>query len=124
MRPFAVLLSIVFGLAGHTTPAADLGKLKVLYVGDPETPRAKQFEGFLRQNLGRVQIASRSAFKPAEANECDVVLLDWPQSGGAYQGRQIHAPLGERADWTRPTVLVGSAGLNLAVAWQVRGGSG
>ena len=124
MKPLAVLLGIVFALAGYSTHAADLGKLKVLYVGDPETARAKQFEEFLRQKLGRVQVASRSTFKPAEANEFDVVLLDWPQSGGAYEGRQIHAPLGERADWTRPTVLVGSAGLNLAVAWKVRGGSG
>ncbi len=124
MKPFAVLLSIVFALAGDSTHAADLDKLKVLYLGDPATPRGKQFEEFLRPNLGRVQVASRTAFKPAEANEFDVVLLDWPQSGSDYKGRQFLAPLGERADWTKPTVLVGSAGLNLAVAWKVRGGSG
>ncbi len=34
------------------------------------------------------------------------------------------APLGNRADWTKPTVLLGSAGLKLAVAWKVKGGSG
>jgi len=124
MKPLAVLLGIAFALAGYTTHSADLDKLKVLYVGDPEVPRAKQFEGFLRQNLGRVQVASRSVFKPAEANEFDVVLLDWPQTGSAGADHQVRAPLGERAAWTRPTVLVGSAGLNLAVAWKVRGGSG
>jgi hypothetical protein len=30
----------------------------------------------------------------------------------------------DRAAWGKPTVLLGSAGLNLAVIWKVRGGSG
>jgi hypothetical protein len=102
--------------------AAELNKLKVLYVGDPGTPRASQFAGFLKTNVARLETTSRSTFKPEQAEPFDVVLLDWPQSGGLRD--TTRAPLGERTTWTKPTVLLGSAGLNLAVVWKVRGGSG
>lgn len=107
-----------------TPAAAQLDKLKVLYIGDTGTPRTAHFEEFLRKHTGHVGVISRRTFQPAEANEADVVLLDWPQSGTARDERQARAPLGDRANWTKPTVLLGSAGLNLAVAWKVRGGSG
>jgi len=118
----AVAIGALF-VSGRVT-AADLDKLKVLYVGDPGTARAQQFTGFLKQNVARVEAASRTAFKPEQSEEFDVVLLDWPQSDLAREARLQRAPLGERSAWTKPTVLLGSAGLNLAVVWKVRGGSG
>ena len=107
-----------------TATAVELDKLKVLYIGDPGTPRATHFEEFLRTHIGHVGMISRRTFQPAETNDADVVVLDWPQSGSARDERQARAPLGNRASWTKPTVLLGSAGLNLAVAWKARGGSG
>jgi len=54
-----------------------------------------------------------------------VVLLDWPQSNSTREDwKRGRSPLGDRNAWTKPTVLLGSAGLNLAVVWKVRGGSG
>src|SRR6185436_8371345 len=50
--------------------------------------------------------------------------LDWPQSELSREARIQGAPLGKREEWARPTVLLGSAGLNLAVAWKLKGGSG
>ena len=38
--------------------------------------------------------------------------------------RKLKTPLGLRDEWEKPTVLLGSAGLNLAVAWKLKGGSG
>ena len=38
--------------------------------------------------------------------------------------RKLKSPLGRRDEWEKPTVLLGSAGLNLAVAWKLKGGSG
>ncbi len=38
--------------------------------------------------------------------------------------RKLTSPLGRREDWEKPTVLLGSTGLNLAVAWKLKGGSG
>ena len=103
----------------------DLDKLKVLYIGDTGTPREQQFTGFLAKNVGHVEAASRKDFKPADAAEFDVVLLDWPQSESAREDCKAgRSPLGSRAAWNKPTVLLGSAGLNLAVVWKVRGGSG
>src|SRR5262245_19275708 len=116
----AATLLGVSGAAG----AADLDNLKVLYIGDPDTPRAQHFTGFLGKNVGQIEAASRHDFKPANAEGFDVVLLDWPQSGAAREERKGRSPLGDRAAWSKPTVLLGSAGLNLAVVWKVRGGSG
>ncbi len=125
-QPLTILVG--FALAGWSFCAAhatNLDKLRVLYVGDAGTSRAGEFEGFLRQKVAQVAVGSRGAFKPAEADNFDVVLLDWPQSERTREEWKTgHAPLGERGQWTQPTVLLGSAGLNLAVVWKVRGGSG
>lgn len=110
-------------LASTTKPP--LEKLNVLYIGDTDSSRAKHFSAFLRENVAKVEVASRRTFKPADAEDFDIVLLDWPQSDSARDERSSSkSPLGKREDWSKPTVLLGSAGLNLAVAWKVRGGSG
>jgi hypothetical protein len=116
----AVALSVMAHSAW--SGAAELHKLKALYVGDLRTPRAAEFAGLLKTNLGGFETASISAFKPEQAAQFDVVLLDWPQSGELRERKR--GPLGDRETWTKPTVLLGSAGLNLAVVWKVRGGSG
>jgi hypothetical protein len=102
--------------------AAELSKLKVLYVGDLRASRAAEFANLLKTNVGGFGTAAISTFKPEQAAQYDVVLLDWPQSGEIRELKR--APLGDRETWTKPTVLLGSAGLNLAVVWKVRGGSG
>ena len=105
-------------------PAVELRDLKVLYVGNAKSARAADFKAFLSTNVARVEVAGRVGFDPAKAREFDVVLLDWSQaeSRGAFPPRQ--SPLGERNAWTRPTVLLGSAGLHMAILWDVKGGFG
>jgi hypothetical protein len=121
------------GLAGvalsliclSTVQAADLANLKLLYVGEPtNSTRAKQVTGFLEKNVTQVAAVDRHAFVPEQAEAFDVVVLDWPQSDRTEQERQKGSPLGSRSHWNKPTVLLGSAGLNLAIVWKVRGGSG
>ena len=127
MRAWGLLLGLLAfcGAASASEPVRTLEQTKVLYVGDAGTPRATYFQGFLRHNVGRIEVASRHTFKPSNADEFDVVLLDWPQSNSARDDRKTgHSPLGDRDAWSKPTVLLGSAGLNLAVVWKVRGGSG
>jgi hypothetical protein len=127
MRVWGLLLGW-FGLlatAFASEPSRILDQLKVMYVGDPDTPRATHFAGFLKHNVGRIEVTARDKFKPSQADEFDVVLLDWPQSDSARDDRKTaRSPLGNRDAWSKPTVLLGSAGLNLAVVWKVRGGSG
>ena len=125
MKPFAVT-GVALSLAWlSSAQAVDLDKLNVLYVGEaPNTARAKQVTEFLQKNLGRIEAVNRQGFKQEQASSFDVVLLDWPQSDKTEQERQQGSPLGARVGWTKPTVLLGSAGLNMASVWKVRGGSG
>ncbi len=124
MKTLGAILGLMLGLLGAARASApDLGKLNVLYLGDAGSERARQFESFLRQKVGQVAIAPRRSFKAADAEHFDVVLLDWPQPA-EQEWKTGHSPLGERTHWHKPTVLLGSAGLNLAVVWKVRGGSG
>ena len=105
-------------------PAVELRDLKVLYVGNATSPRAADFKAFLLTNVARVEVAGRVGFEPAMAGPFHVVLLDWSQSErrGGLPPRK--SPLGERSAWTKPTVLLGSAGLHMATVWDVKGGSG
>ena len=111
--------------ASASEPSRKLDQLKVLYVGDRDSSRATHFQGFLKHNVGRIDVTSRDGFKRSKADDFDVVLLDWEQSNSAQDDRKSgRSPFGDRDDWAKPTVLLGSAGLNLAVVWKVRGGSG
>jgi hypothetical protein len=127
MRIWGLLLGslAVLAAASASQPSRSLDQLKVLYVGDRDSTRATHFAGFLKHNVGRIEFASRDGFKPSQADEFDVVLLDWPQSDSARKDWKTgNSPLGDRNAWTKPTVLLGSAGLNIAVVWKARGGSG
>jgi hypothetical protein len=122
-------LSIVLGLAGVLAnlagvDAKDLSELKILYIGEGGSSRAAEFQVFLKPKVRQLEIASRWKFKPEQAADSDVVLLDWPQSDRRASANAKPSPLGERQHWTKPTVLLGSAGLNLAIAWEVKGGFG
>lgn len=120
-RFLSLIVIVVASLFSVPGQAKNLEDLSVLYVG---AERTQDFLPFLRRNLSKVDTAARSSFKPADAAPYDVVLLDWPQGVETREMRKLRSPLGERTNWTKPTVLLGSAGLNLAVAWQVKGGSG
>ena len=126
MKVWGLLLGFFALLAASASePSRKLDQLKVLYVGDRDSSRATHFQGFLKHNVGRIDVASRDGFKRSDADDFDVVLLDWGQSDSARDDRKTgRSPLGDRDDWGKPTVLLGSAGLNLAVVWKVRGGSG
>ena len=114
--------------------AKELTALKLLYVGGERT---EQFVPFLKQHVAQVETRNREQFNPADAASFDVVLLDWPQNGkndvvglmnqrdkASRTRQELKSPLGKRQDWSKPTVLLGSAGLNLAVSWNLKGGSG
>jgi hypothetical protein len=123
MKPTrAVLIGLVASIFVTNLFAQNAALLpqRVLYVGH----RNSEFEPFLKKHFVKVESVSRQKFQPARANDFDVVMLDWPQSGGMRGAWLDGAPLGKREDWSKPTVLLGSAGLNLAVAWKLKGGSG
>lgn len=101
--------------------AKELGELSLLYIGKERT---SHYVDFLKANVAHVETRDRGEFDLAAADSFDVVLLDWPQSGKISEKAKVMSPLGERSAWHTPTVLLGSAGLNLAVSWKLQGGSG
>jgi hypothetical protein len=114
----ALLLGFVATAPAHAT---DLAELKVLYVG---SERFSDYVDFLKGKVAQVESIRRKDFQLQDAAPFDVVLLDWPQGEETREMRKLTSPLGAREDWVKPTVLLGSAGLNLAVAWKLKGGSG
>ncbi|MFO0842112.1 MAG: hypothetical protein U0797_06885 [Gemmataceae bacterium] len=83
---------------------------------------AADYEAFLKKHFAKVAVAPRKGFDPAAARDADVVLLDWSQSEGSVD--KATSPLGKLEGWTKPTVLLGSAGLFMAGQWQLIGGAG
>ena len=116
-----LLMALLSVAAVH---ANELKSLSVLYIGDPGTPRAERFSSFIRTNVHKFESAARKDFDPSKAQNFDVVVMDWPQGGNDGFRENPAGPIGPREKWQKPMVLVGSAGLNLAVVWKVRGGSG
>jgi hypothetical protein len=108
--------------------------LRILYVGNADTDRGRSYASFLSEKFTLVGAQHRKAFDPRAVPDVDVIVLDWSQSDvdrGPSSVRtrslpesDLKSPLGERSLWTKPTVLLGSAGHLLAAPWQVFGGSG
>lgn len=107
-----------------TQPGTQPGTLAldVIYAGSPDTDRGRAFEAFLRERFASVRSVDRTTWDPSTVGDADVVVLDWPQDIKDMPPKRC--PLGAFEEWTTPTVLIGSAGLMLAVAWDVRGGMG
>lgn len=113
-----ILLCFIAAFATNLFADNDLLPQRILYIGH----RPGEFTPFLKQHFASVTTVSRNDFKADQVADIDVVLLDWPQDGQIHSFPQ--SPIGERANWSKPTVLLGSAGLNLAVDWKLKGGAG
>ncbi len=123
-RWLVAFVLLVTRLALTTSEATELRDLKVLYVGNSKAQRASEFRAFLGTNVAQVAVAERNDFDPARARNFDVVVMDWPQSERGGDSPPRKSPLGDRADWVTPTILLGSAGLHMAIVWEVKGGAG
>jgi hypothetical protein len=127
VRPLTMKLRFSFVLAmllAQLCPAVELRDLKLLYVGNATSTRAADFKAFLCTNVAQVEVTARAGFDPAQASEFDVVLLDWSQSESRGEFPPKKSPLGTRDAWTKPMVLLGSAGLHISILWDVKGGFG
>jgi hypothetical protein len=131
------LMVLALAIASPAIAADDAARtrsLRVLYVGNTNTDRGRSYARFLGETFTLVRAADRNTFDPGSVSDADVVVLDWSQSDidhRDYAGKKpsavesnLRSPLGERSRWTRPTVLLGSAGHLLAAPWNVFGGSG
>lgn len=128
--PVTFLILAIIVLISNTGRAQTApSTLRVLYVGH----RPEGFEPLLKKHFAKVKSVGREEFRQGAQDGFDVVLLDWPQEpdkwasnddGYEKLARAGDTPLGHRAAWTKPTVLLGSAGMRMAVGWRIYGGSG
>jgi hypothetical protein len=114
----AVLGLTAVSAAGEPEKKIDLS---VLYIGNPSTPRGREYADFLGKHFRKVEATERKSFDPVRAQPFDVVLLDWSQ---AERPDKPTSPLGPKDRWNKPAVLLGSAGLLLAQAWETVGAIG
>lgn len=123
----ARLLALVAVALAILSPPAVASPLafprRVVFVGTEGSPRTEAFVALLEQHFAEVRVAGRNGFDPQSAHDVDVVLLDWSQREAAHFPKDP-SPLGERRLWNKPTVFLGSAGLLVAVQWQIIGGAG
>ena len=128
MRFPAITLVLALSIGAAAQDRSLNPALHVAFVGDLESARGKDFVEFLRAQFTRVDTVERATCSPEQLRTADVVVLDWPQEDGVMAKHNRREPcknlLGERARWDRPTVLIGSAGLNLATEWALPGGYG
>ena len=124
-RAILILVATLFAQDAKKQPQ------RLLFLGEPDSPRTKDFENFLAGRFASVRVADRWKWDASSLKDIDVVVLDWPQPDGISRWMlkgdktaERKSPLGARENWTMPTVLVGSAGLNTAWAWDVKGSFG
>jgi len=132
---FSIALALALAIpALAADDAARTGPLRVLYIGNSNTDRGRSYAGFLSEKFALVGAVDRKTFDPGSVPDVNVVVLDWSQGdidhsslsarrASAWES-DLKSPLGERSRWTKPTVLLGSAGHLLAAPWKVVGGSG
>src|SRR5262245_9094234 len=80
--------------------AAELGSLRILYVGDETGERAQSFRNFLQKHVASIETAPRKSFDPKRAESFDVVLVDWPQGDREAKFPPTKSPLGDRENWS------------------------
>jgi hypothetical protein len=118
MRP-ALTLFLAVAAAAQAPERIDL---HLLFVGETaHAGRAREFTTFLAERFASVAATTHERYTPAALADVDVVLLDWHQDGSKGRGP---SPLGPFEEWHKPLVLLGSAGMDTAVAWNVFGGVG
>jgi hypothetical protein len=84
--------------------------------------RPGQFAAHLKKYFAQVTVADRDGFDVAAAKTADVVLFDWGQGDSKMLDTLV--PFGRLENWSKPTVLLNSAGLFVAGQWQLIGGAG
>jgi len=117
---FGIIVAIGWSMPGIA--AQPRLPLRVLYLGNEGNPRATQFVEFLQTRFEQAAGKNRDDLDLDSVDEFDVVLLDWSQSD--TKSDKAVSPIGPRDGWSKPTVLLGSAGHLLPTSWKIIGGSG
>ena len=117
-RPTSIAL-VALAFLGLTARGSEKADLKVLYAGNVDSPRAKDFTSFLEKHFAKVTAFNLGKLRDADARGYDVVLIDWTsiyprdkdgKIDNGKQGLSMPPPIQVSRDFDRPTVLIGAAG--------------
>jgi hypothetical protein len=95
--------------------------LKVLYAGNADSPRAKDFTSFLEEHSFKVTPMDLGKLRDADAKGYDVVIVDWTSiyprdkdgkinRGDEAPGMSMPPAAQLSREFDRPTILIGAAG--------------
>jgi hypothetical protein len=107
-------LSVALAATGSAAEKAAQIDLKVLYAGNPASPRTADFVAFLKAHFATVETGDLAAFKEGQAGRFDVVVLD-------HDVREAPRPKFS-AGYGVPTMTVGAAGAHIGTTNRLKTG--
>jgi hypothetical protein len=124
MRGIGLAIAIVVLLAGtnghaqsqSAPPTAEVGRLRILYVGHAGSDREKDFVGFLKKYFDVVQTGNLQTFKETDTQGFDVTLLDWDWND--IKGPKPTVSQG----FSRPVITIGVPGGMICRQWKLKTG--
>jgi len=96
-------------MAGGVDTALPKIELRVIYFGHPQTPRAKDFVGFLEEHFSKVGQGNLDTFRESEAAGYDVTILDYDELKVVTNHIQMPKII-VSTQYNRPTVTIGATG--------------
>ena len=95
--------------AGGVDTAAPKIDLRVIYFGHPQSPRARDFVGFLEKHFSKVGQGDLDTFRESEAAGYDVTILDYDELKIVTNHIQMPKTIVSK-QYLRPTVTIGATG--------------
>jgi hypothetical protein len=102
-------LFLAASAAGGVDTASPKIELRVIYFGHPQTPRAKDFVGFLKEHFSKVGQGDLDTFRESEAVAYDVTILDYDELKVVSNHIQMPKIIVSKK-YDRPTVTIGATG--------------
>lgn len=107
--PGLVLFYLASLSCEEATPAEGKVNLRVLYVGEPDTDREKDFVGFLEKHFAKAGKADLEKVEAKDAEGFDVVIVDYSEL--TIKGNAIVTPrMPFGRGYSRPILTIGAAG--------------
>ena len=118
----SALAALLLAITACASPAAQEPSkipLRVLYAGVPEDARTAEFLDFLREHFTTVGSTPYTGFKPAQADDYDVVIFD-AEAKLSANTIGLPTPPNLPLDYDRASVLVSGAGVAAAYSLQLK----
>jgi hypothetical protein len=113
LAPLVVAIASVCLAATSSDATADDApakiNLRILYAGEPQSVREKDFVSFLKDHFAAVDKKDLAAFREQDANQYDAVVLDYGEL--IVSDKRIVMPkFFFSPNYSRPTMTLGAAG--------------